>query len=686
MKFSHEWLRQYVSIAEEPARVGERLTAAGFPLDGLEGSGDAAVYDFDIFPNRPDCMSHLGLGREYAALTGAPLRRPETRLATGGRPTTALAAVVIEAPDLCARYAARCVTGARVGPSPAWLRRRLESIGARPINNVVDATNFVLWETGQPLHPFDLDLLEGRRIVVRRAVAGETLRTLDGVERRLTADMLVIADARRPVALAGVMGGEATEIREATREILLESAWFDPVSVRRTSRTLGLRTEASQRFERGSDPGAVVSALDRAAALIAEVAGGSVSDPALDVHPRREEPRSLHLRPARAGRLLGTAIGEPVMRQALERREFRVEPASDAQWTVSVPSFRRDIEREADLIEEIARHAGYDVIPTRLPLLDVRPPGRGRIEAGTRALRRALQAAGLSEAINYAMAEPGECRLFSESVPTALDNPLQAHASHLRTSLLPGLLRNTTHNLNHGLPGCHLFEIGAVFRRGDGRTHEDLRVALVLAGRAPGSHWSAARREVDLYDARGAVELLGDLLGIPLDFASDTIRWLAPGTALGVRAGGRPAGGLGMLADEVRRRYGIEAPVFAAEIEAGTVLAAAGGERRFAPLPRHPAVRRDLALVVPLGTPYRAIERRIRDAGDLPIVEVAPFDRYRGAGVPDGCVGLAVQVVFQHPERTLTAEEVQRAQDAIVAALARDLGVRLRGGAEEEGR
>src|SRR5256885_3884266 len=245
MKFSHEWLRSYVDIAEAPERVGARLTAAGLPLDGLEARDGDALYDFDVFTNRPDCMNHLGVAREYAALTASPLRPPDVSVQSGGRPTQDCASVSVEAPDLCARYAARCVLGVKVGPSPDWLRRRLESIGQRAINNVVDATNFVLWEIGHPLHPFDLDRLGGRRIVVRLARPGETLVTLDGLERRLSPEMLVIADSRRPVALAGIMGGEASEIGPATRDVLLESAWFDPVSVRRTARALGLRTDAS---------------------------------------------------------------------------------------------------------------------------------------------------------------------------------------------------------------------------------------------------------------------------------------------------------------------------------------------------------------------------------------------------------------------------------------------------------
>jgi phenylalanyl-tRNA synthetase beta chain len=311
VRFSHGWLLDYVTLAATPDEIGRRLTAAGLPLDGIDWRDKAdplsAVYDLDVFTNRPDCMNHLGVARELAALYDLTLRAPAGRVPPGGPPTTEAARVEVEAPGLCARYAARAVLGVRVGPSPGWMKTRLESIGQRSINNVVDATNYVLWEMGQPLHPFDRDRIDGRRIVVRTARPGETLVTLDGEERRLQADMLVIADERAPVALAGVMGGHASEIGPQTRNVLLESAWFDPVSVRRTSKFLGLHTDASHRFERGADPQATLAALDRAAALIAELAGGQVTDPPIDLQARPEPARVATLRPARVAVLLGRA-------------------------------------------------------------------------------------------------------------------------------------------------------------------------------------------------------------------------------------------------------------------------------------------------------------------------------------------------------------------------------------------
>jgi phenylalanyl-tRNA synthetase beta chain len=682
VRFSHAWLSSYLGTAEEPAKVGERLTDAGIPLDGIERRGDDSLYDFDIFTNRPDCMNHLGLAREYAALTGTALRPPAAPIPPGGRPTRDSASVTIEAPDLCARYAARCVLGVRVGPSPDWLRRRLEAIGQRSINNVVDATNFVLWELGHPLHPFDLDRLDGRAIVVRRARAGETLRTLDGIDRLLTPEMLVIADASKPVALAGIMGGEASEIGERTVNVLLESAWFEPVPVRRAARALGLRTDASHRFERGADLEGVVPALDRAAHLIQQVAGGSVTAPPLDVCPRPHGDRIVRFRPSRARSLLGFALEDDFMRLALSRLGFVVENSKDEAWSVAVPSFRRDVEREVDLIEEVARLRGYGAIPAALPLLPGTEDRRSPADRTNLTACRAMQSAGFSEAVNYAMVGQDDCLEFADDPgrPLALTNPLQSNASFLRTSLLPGLLRNTAHNLNHGIPSIHLFETGTVFLPASPLPRERRRLGFVLAGRGVPTHWSLPRRFVDLYDARGAVEIVADLAGVsPLAFSSDRIPFLEAGRALRVAGGARPLGWVGEIRRPVLARHGIEVQVFGGEIDLDDLAAGGGRVRTYRPLPKYPAARRDLAIVAAPGTTFAAIEGAVRRASRLPIAEVQVFDVYRGPGVPAGCTSLAVQIVFQHPERTLTAEEVQESVESITATLGRELGARLRG-------
>jgi len=684
VKFSHAWLREYVSLDEAPVEIGRRLTAAGLPLEGIAqpdaGDPDSAVYDFDILTNRPDCMNHVGLAREASALCGRPLRVPGPRVPPGGKATGSTVSITIDDTDLCRRYSARCLLGVSVTESPRWLRRRLESIGQRLINNVVDATNFVLWEMGHPLHPFDFDRVAHHRIIVRRARPGETLITLDGIERRLLPDTLVIADGRRPVALAGIMGGQASEIGPATRNVLLESAWFDPVSVRRTSKALGLHTDASHRFERGADPEATVRALDRAATLIAELAGGRITDPAVDVHPNPEAPRRVPLRPDRARVLLGYDPGRDAMRSILGSLGFHIDETDPARWEVTVPSYRRDVEREVDLIEEVARQKGYGAIPSLLPLLPDGSGGRGAEDRLAGRVRAALLASGLSEAINFAMSDREELLTLAPDIsPVPITNPLQSQSAFLRTSLLPGLLHNLAHNLNHGGVHCHLFEIGRVFAPEGERPRESDRVAAVLAGRGLPEHWSLPRREVDLYDARGCVELLAGQLGISfLRFSSDRITAGAPISGLRLMAGASDVGVVGEVSARVLRRFDVDGRAFAFEIDLAALGAASARERRFTSLPRFPAVRRDLSLLAsdPIGVP--AIEAVIRAAGRLPIAGIEVFDRYVGPGVPAGCARVAIMIVFQHPERTLEAAEVQAAQEAIVAALQERLGATLR--------
>jgi phenylalanyl-tRNA synthetase beta chain len=493
--------------------------------------------------------------------------------------------------------------------------------------------------------------------------------------------MLVIADPRGPVALAGIMGGRASEITTATRDVLLESAWFDPVTVRRAARALGMRTDASHRFERGADPQATLAALNRASALVAEVAGGTVTDPAIDAGPGPGPGRVITFRPGRVAALLGYDPGAGTGRRILESLGFAVEETRDGSWRVSVPSFRRDVEREVDLVEEIARHAGYDAIPAALPLLDTGRTGRARSDMVVRDGRRALVQGGLHEAVNFAMADAAECLRFRPgSVPVGLENPLQSGAAALRTTLLPHLVRNVSHNLNRGAAGCHLFEIGHAFLPGTERPAEIVRAAGVLAGRAPSDHWSSGPREVDIFDAKGMVELLARMTG-DLTPRFSSARIAADGVVRGleIEAGGKTVGVVGEIAPDVLREFGVDRRVFAFEVDLEALAGPAAGPTEYRSLPRHPAVRRDLALIAPERCTVDEIEALIRASSPLPIAEIEVFDRFRGAGLAKGTCSIALQLVFQHPERTLAAEEVQAAQDAIVAALAERLGLRLRG-------
>ena len=494
----------------------EGSPTVGDPLNRVLKLSDP-VLEIDLTPNRADCLSVVGVGREVAALQHTRLSTPAVRLSESDPPAERLAAVTIEAPDHCPRYAARVIEGVRVGPSPFWLQDRLRSVGLRPINNLVDVTNFVMMETGQPLHAFDLDRLAGQRIVVRTAAAGERFVTLDGKERVLDPDMLMICDAEKPVAIAGVMGGQNSEITEATTRVLIESAWFDPVSVRRTSKRLGLGTDASRRFERGVDPAGAVAAADRAAGLMAEVAGGRVARGALDAHPRPWTPRPIRLSVRATHRLLGTRVPKARIARLLARIDFKVEPTPDRDVvSVTAPSYRVDVSRPEDLMEEIARLAGFDTIPVTFPAL----PGSARQEAPRLELRRRartlLNGCGFTEVITYSFVHGQSCdrlRLSADDPgrrSVAVLNPLAEDQAVMRPSLLPGLLETLRFNLAQQTRRVKIFEIGKVYHGcGDGELPEEPELAAGLwSGPRRPLAWDDPETPCDFYDLKGAVETL----------------------------------------------------------------------------------------------------------------------------------------------------------------------------------
>src|SRR5437764_2091948 len=492
MDISYKWLRELTDVSLPPQKLAKRLTMAGLAVDSVREAGDDFVLEFDLTSNRPDCLSHLGIAREAAALTGASVRLPGAEFKNAGGRTEEFTSVQIEDADLCPRYAARVVRGVKIAPSPEWLARRLQAIGQRSINNVADITTFVLHELGQPLHAFDLATLAERRIVVRRARAGERIKTLDGVERELDEQMLVIADAARAVAVAGVMGGEETEISGATADVLIESAYFDPQSVRRTSKALGLQTEASYRFERGVDYEGVRRAQDRCVALICEIAGGTATADAVDVYPSKITPPVVYLRPRRVEELAGLAVGEQECLRILTSLGFNTVEQSGAsegsgagaKFFFRAPTWRTDVSIEEDLVEEVARHVGYEKIGEALPP----SPVTGEYLAGDRrrrAARQVLTAAGFNEAINYSFIDesraindegatddegesrfelvPGLRKVEGEGAFVRLSNPVVEGARLMRPTLLPGLLESVRHNFNHAARDVRLFETGHIF-------------------------------------------------------------------------------------------------------------------------------------------------------------------------------------------------------------------------------
>jgi phenylalanyl-tRNA synthetase beta chain len=702
MDISYNWLGELIDVGLPPRELAERLTMAGLAVDAVKESGDDFVLEFDLTSNRPDCLSHLGIAREAAALTGAAVKLPDlTARGVGGR-AEEFTAVEIEDAQLCPRYAARVVRGVKIAPSPEWLVKRLQAIGQRPINNVADVTNFVMHEMGQPLHAFDLAKLAEFRIVVRRARAGEKIKTLDGVERELDEQMLVIADATRAVAVAGVMGGEETEISARTVDVLVESAYFDPQSVRRTSKLLGLQTDAAYRFERGVDYEGVRRAQDRCVALICELAGGTATEDAVDVYPARIAPPSVRLRPRRVEELTGLSVTAEESLRILNSLGFEPTAGVDGgELSFVVPTWRTDVKIEEDLVEEVARVYGYEKIGEALPP----SPVTGEYLVGDRrrrAARQVLTALGFNEAVSISFIEessavgesgasrfelvPGLRQVEGEGAFVTLSNPIIEGARLMRPSLLPGLLEATRNNFNHGTRDVRLFETGRVFAaRGategedEARPNEVEAFALLITGEAL-EEGKAAGRAADFFDLKGALEAAADTMRVgELEFAPDSVSHLREGQSARVSLGGREIGNAGRLSEEVAARYKFRQPVYVAEVSLTALLATGERPARYTPLPRFPGVARDVSFVADRGVAFGELRRAILSLGIEECRGVALVDVYEGANVPEGKRSLTLRVEYRADDRTLRDEEVDAMHARAVAALEGEFGAQLRG-------
>ena len=692
MKIVLPWLREFVDVAVPPEELGHTLSMRGFELGAIERNSSIvdrptsnvarptsnvdrrdAVLDFEITANRPDALSVLGLARETATAYARPLRQP----AHGAGPIalkplpkseTGAVKVTLEAPDLCPRYAA-AVVDVTIGPSPAWLAARLQAAGVRPINNVVDVTNYVLLELGQPMHAFDLAKLTDHELRIRRAKKGETLRTLDGVNRTLDPDMLVIADAAKAQAVAGVMGGGLSEVSGETKTVVLESACFNPKSVRVTSKKLGLKTEASARFERGADINAPVVGIERAVALLEEIGAGRSRDGVIDRYPAPVAPRQVALRRARIERMLGQGVPDEDVERILTGLSFVLQKNADG-WNVTIPTFRVDVSREVDLIEEVGRHHGYDRLPATFPPLQLPPNAPDlRIERD-RLVRRVLVAAGLSEALTFTFIDAAMAAHFADSfaiVPIA--NPLAAQFSVLRPSLLPGLLGAVAHNRHRERPDVRLFEIGAAVTR----TGETRRAGVAWVGEASTPHWSAGRRGVDFFDVKGVVERIAEALEAQVVFDGQSLPpYLVRGRAARVHYDGKIVGAIGMLQPSIVSATGMSTheDVYVAELDL-EALSAGWRTKPLAvkPLPRYPSIARDISIVVDEVLPAETVRGTIRSAAPDTLISIREFDRYQGAGVPAGRVSLSLRLTFRSTERTLTDAEVDATMKQILTAL-----------------
>ena len=704
-------------ILPPDARVGQSFA------EHLGRTAGDVVYDLEVTPNRPDLNSLIGIAREISALTGNPLKLPEIKLPAPANEADnrvdALCAVRLEDAELCPRYTARVIRGVKIGPSPEWLRAALEKVGLRAINNVVDVTNYVMLETGQPLHAFDYHLVakaaDGKpTIVVRRANAGEKFITLDGQEHQLQADSLLIADEQKGIALAGVMGGKNSEINEQTADVLLESAYFKPTNIRRTSKILALRTDASYRYERGADISICDWASQRAVQLILETAGGRLAEGVVDAYPAPVTPRTITLRPEKVTQLLGVTVSREEIECQLSSLGLKIAqrvpqsldapaPVPAPPLTFRIPTFRVDLKQEIDLIEEVARLYGIDKIPSTPPRGAIGSHPYDAIHDVLAEARRLLTGLGLNEAQGQTLVALEECWGVDPAQCVKLANPLSSDMNTLRPSLLPGLLHALRHNLNHKNGDVALFEVGRVFALANGATREERRVAIAITGQRLPAFWSGAERaaKADLYDLKGMIEEFLEQFGLKaitytkrpdrsiqqFEEPSQT-RDKAKGILLNqglflesaqVMIGGKlPVGELGQLLPALAKRYDLRDAVLLAEFRLDELLARRNPGKAFKPLPAFPTVRRDLAMLVPETVAHQDVLNAVRQAKPQNLESVDLFDVFRGKHVPAGQKSVAYAFTYRHNERTLTDNEINATQDKLVAHLKQTLGAVVR--------
>ncbi len=671
MIFDSDWLTEYLDGAPDLDTLAKRLTDSGCLVE-LRDQGDGAEkWDVEVTTNRPDAMNHRGLAREAAVAVGGRLRPLDFELSECDEDSKELATVEIADSALCSRYVARVIRGVSVGPSPEWMQRRLLNCGVRPINAVVDATNYVLLELGQPLHAFDLDLVRGRRIIVRPAEAGEKLTTLDGEERKLDPSMLMIADGEGVAALAGIMGGADSEINDDTTDVLLESAHFDALSVRRTARRLGMHTEASHRFERGTDPEMAATACDRAAALIAELCGGRVCRGRIDVYPRRWEPQHMEFSVPALSAFAGLDIPPERVMEILDGLEFFPE-LDGGEVQVSVPPHRVDIDRLPDLYEEVIRHVGYDAVPSQLPVLPTTPGQRNPNWELIDRARLAAVAAGLIEVMTWSFIDAETDELVGSQPlcpgkPIVLDNPLATTQGVMRRSLLPGLLNSAQTNLNQGERTLGFFEQGRVFDLDDAGPCEHERLGFVLLD-------GSGNTDTRFLRLKGIVEFVCERVGIPvLEWKRGGEPWLAKEAgAILETADGKAVGLVGMVSKDIAARWDLGSDIVIAELDID--IAAVPALPRYEALARFPSVVMDMTIEHEEGLNFTGLESATRDLAGEWVEDVSYVTRFPLLD-GSGRVRTTQRLVYRHPERSLTQEEVNTEHSNLREGLAKRLGV-----------
>ena len=695
MNISYNWLKDLIEIDLSPPDLAQKLTGVGLAVEGIHKAGDDFVFDIDLTSNRPDCLSHFGVAREVRAITNYELRITNEKARNPQSAIRNPQLVVIEDSDLCHRFTARIIRGVKIGASPEWLVKRLEAVGERSIYNVADITNFVMHELGQPMHSFDFNKLKENRIVVRRARAGETIKTLDEVERKLDETMLAICDAEKPVAVAGVMGGFDSGINGETTDVLLEVAYFKRENIRQTSRRLGLATEASYRFERGVDIENLIRASNRATELICELAGGEAGE-FVDVYPTRFTPNEVESKDISSAvkRLTGLEVEETEILRILsalgiERKNSALSTQNSEIFVT--PSWRHDIAIEEDLVEEVARIVGYDKIGEELP------PGRSAgeyqpTEPRKKLLRRALANLGFDEAISYSFIDTRHDETFAlienltdenaeEKFITLQDSIIEG-AVRMRPSLLSGLLDAVRTNFNHQQRNIRLFELGKVFAstaNEDSLPKEQELFALVISGGETLENKASVVREFDFYDAKGALETAIEAVNLPaLEFAAADVKHLRKGQSAEIRAGGKAVGTIGRLNDEIAAAYKFRQPVFVAEIDLQTLLLAKQNVVLYRPLSIYPSIQRDVSLLVKRSVSFAEIKKAVETQGFELLRKIGFVDVYEGKGMADDERSVTIRLEYRSDERTLTEPEAEAVHTQILQILERDLGAKQR--------
>ncbi len=686
MRVPLEWLKEFVEIRMKPEKLAHLLTMSGLEVESVETVGKDQIFEINITPNRADCLSILGVAREVAALTGAKLKDTKLKPLSGSGRMAEAVKITVKQKAKCPRYSARIIRGVRIAPSPPWLAARLAACGVRSINNVVDATNYVMLERGQPLHAFDLARLRGAQVVVDVAAPRSSFTTLDGVVRLLTEEDLLIRDGERAIALAGVMGGENTEVSDTTTDLLLESAFFAPSGVRRTSRRLGLSTESSRRFERGIDANGVALALARLTALIVELAGGTPTADSIDVAARKVTPVKIPLSVDETNRMLGTTLTAPQVSKLLKQAGLAVTGGTGAKMTVTIPSARVDLTRPIDLIEEVARLHGYDRIEATMPKRCMASIARPRFFEQELIAREALSGAGLHEAALYGFTARNKIAAFEELAAhaVAITNPLSQDEGVMATTLLPGLLDALRVNISRQRLDLRLFALQHVFHRpgAAGPSEEPRMLSGVLTGKRFANSWERAREVVDFYDAKGAVETVLSALGLLGDAIvqrGDAPSYVHPGHFAYVLVRGQRVGVVGQLHPEVAARWEIKQDVYAFELHFESLAERAlAVPARFRELNKFPFSTRDVAIVIDERIPLVEVEKTISDSSVKFLDDVRLFDLYRGKGIPEGKKSLALTLRFSRDDATITDEEVVVAMNRIVGSLQSKLGATLR--------